>query len=65
MEEQILRCYHPNTSLNAYRTVQHNVRKGGRGKRVRQARSLLGLTILFCPLFFQNLLLILHQFSKM
>jgi hypothetical protein len=30
-EEQFLRCYHPNTSFNAYRTVQHNVRKGWQG----------------------------------
>ncbi len=31
MEEQFLRCYHPSTSLNAHRTVQHNVRKGWQG----------------------------------
>ena len=31
MEEQFLPCYHPNTSLKAHRTVQHNVRKGWQG----------------------------------
>ena len=31
MEEQFLLRYHPNTSLIAQRTVQHNVRIGGQG----------------------------------
>ena len=49
MEEQFLRCYHPNKSSKAHRTVQHNVRKGWQGKACWKSLMLTGFDYLIFP----------------